>query len=87
MSTPTLPTDPGDREILKEFISTYANREWLRGANVIPNHPSTFRKTLEVHVNYRPVNEMFSIQSFVQKYNIALQFIQVLQEDDKPKTY
>lgn len=72
-----LPNNPKDREILKEFIGTYASHQWLRGANIIENHPTTFRKTLEVHVNYRPINEMVQIQSFIHKYNLAIEFVQV----------
>ena len=60
-----LPTNERDREILKEFISTYASQQWLRGANIILDHPNTFRKTLEVHVNYRPINEMVPLRTFV----------------------
>lgn len=71
-----LPTNEADRQILAEFISTYATKQWLRGANVIENHPNTMRKTLEVHVNYRPVNEMITIRTFVHKYNLALEFVQ-----------
>ena len=72
-----LPTDPKDREILKEFIGTYASHQWLRGANIIDNHPTTFRKTLEVHVNYRPINEMVQLRSFAHKYGVAIEFVQV----------
>lgn len=72
-----LPTDPHDREILKEFIATYATHEWLRGANVIPMHPTQMRKTLEVHVNYRPINEMVQLRSFAHKHGVALEFVQV----------
>jgi hypothetical protein len=72
-----LPTNEKDREILKEFIATYASHQWLRGANIIENHPTTFKKTLEVHVNYRPINEMLHILSFTNRYNLALEFIQV----------
>jgi len=72
-----LPTDEKDRQILAEFIKTYATHQWLRGANIIDNHPTTFRKTLEVHVNYRPINEMLQVRSFVHKYGLAIEFVQV----------
>lgn len=79
-----LPTNEKDREILREFITAYASKQWLRGANVIENHPNTFRKTLEVHVNYRPINEMVSIRTFAHKYNVALEFVQVeVSHEDK----
>ena len=79
-----LPTDEKDRQILAEFIKTYHTHEWLRGANVIPDHPTQMRKTLEVHVNYRPINEMVQIRSFVHKYNLALEFVQVdVNHEDK----
>jgi len=72
-----LPSDPKDREILKEFITTYASHQWLRGANIIDNHPTTFRKTLEIQVNYRPINEMVQLRSFVHKYGLAIEMVQV----------
>lgn len=79
-----LPTNEKDRQILAEFIQTYASHQWLRGANVIENHPNQMRKTLEVHVNYRPINEMVQLRSFVHKHNIALEFVQV-PVNDEPK--
>lgn len=72
-----LPTNERDRQLLAEFISTYATHQWLRGANVIDDHPNTMRKTLEIQVNYRPINEMVQIRSFAHKYGVALEFVQV----------
>lgn len=72
-----LPNNEQDRQILAEFIKTYATQQWLRGANIIENHPTTFRKTLEVAVNYRPLNEMVQIRSFVHKHGLAIEFVQV----------
>ena len=72
-----LPNNEQDRQILAEFIKTYATHQWLRGANIIENHPTTFRKTLEVHVNYRPLNEMVQIRSFVHRHGLAIEFVQV----------
>ena len=70
-----LPTNPQDREALKEFVSTFWDRQWLRGANIVENHPTQMRKTLEVAVNYKPLNEMLQIRTFVEKHNLGLEFV------------
>jgi len=72
-----LPKNETDRQILAEFINKYHTSQWLRGANVIENHPTRFCKTIEVHVNYRPVNSMVELLSFAESKGCALEFIQV----------
>jgi hypothetical protein len=67
-----LPTNEQDRQILAEFIQTYHQRQWLRGANVIENHPERMCKTLEVAVNYKPVAEMKELLEFAHSKHIAL---------------
>jgi hypothetical protein len=66
-----------DRSILREFIQTYASHEWLRGANIIENHPLKMRKTLEIAVNYKPMYEMNKILEFSDKHKLALHMFEV----------
>ena len=72
-----LPTNEKDRQALAEFIQTYHTHQWLRGANIVENHPTRLCKTLEVAVNYRPVNEMVELLDFTSKNGLALEFVQV----------
>lgn len=72
-----LPENPKDRAVLAEFIQTYHNHQWLRGANIVELHPTRLCKTLEVHVNYRPVRENMELMSFAEKHGVALEFVQV----------
>jgi len=72
-----LPTNEKDRQALAEFIQKYHTHQWLRGANVIENHPTRFCKTLEVAVNYRPVRELPDLMDFAQQRGLALEFVTV----------
>ena len=67
-----LPTNETDRQNLAEFITRYHTKQWLRGANIIENHPTHMRTTLELKVNYKPVAEMKELLEFVHNKNIAL---------------
>jgi len=72
-----LPENEKDRAVLTEFIQKYHTHQWLRGANIIENHPTRMAKTLEVCVNYRPVREMNELMEFAHKHTLALEFVTI----------
>lgn len=70
-----LPTNTEHKRILGEFYDTYKNKQWFRRAELIPNHPTHMRATLEIHCNYTPVLEMKDILPFFTKYNLGMEII------------
>lgn len=64
-----------ERSVLAEFIKKYHTQQWLRGANIIHNHPQKMGTTLEVHVNYKPLYEMQDLLSFTAKNNLLLHIV------------
>lgn len=70
-----LPDSPEDRRILGEFYDLYKDRQWFDRAEIVENHPTQMRKTLEITVKYNPLLEMKEILNFIRKYNLALEQI------------
>ena len=64
-----------DRNILGEFYNGYSTRQWFHRAEIIEKHPKHMKKTLELSVNYNPVLEMKEVLSFTQRYNMAIDII------------
>lgn len=67
-----LPDSHEDRLNLGEFYNTYKDRQWFERAEIIDNHPTQMRKTLELLVRYNPLLEAKEILSFTNKFNLAL---------------
>lgn len=67
-----LPAGQEDRRILGEFYDTYKDRQWFDSAELVENHPTQMKKTLEVFVAYNPLLEAKELLTFTQKYNLAL---------------
>jgi len=67
-----LPDNQEDRRILGEFYDTYKDRQWFERAELVENHPTQMKKTLEIVVNYPPLLENKEILEFTHKYNLAL---------------
>jgi hypothetical protein len=71
-----------DKQILKEFILTHGNKQWfiqdprVCAVNIVYNHPTKLKKTLQMVVNYRPMYEMNEILEFVRKHDIELDIIE-----------
>ena len=64
-----------DRQALGEFYNLYSGKQWFGRAEIIENHQTQMRKTLELIVNYPPLLEMKEILTFAQKYNLAVETI------------
>lgn len=66
-----------DKALVKEFVEKHWNAQWFKKEYpplLIANHPNTMRKTLEVVVDYKPLNEMKHIYAFGDKHKIAIEF-------------
>jgi hypothetical protein len=67
-----LPNNEADRNILGEFYNLYNNAQWFERADIVENHRTLMKKTLEITVKYNPLLEAKEILGFVHKYNLAL---------------
>jgi hypothetical protein len=76
-----LPVGQEDRRILGEFYDTYKDKQWFDSAELVENHPTQMRRTLEVSVAYNPLLEAKELLTFTQKYNLAL-VINILRTPD-----
>lgn len=70
-----LPANQEDRRVLGEFWDLYKNHQWFRSANIVENHPTQMRKTLEINANYKPIVEIKDVLSFTHKYNLAVEWV------------
>ena len=71
----TMPTGQEHRRILGEFYDINKNRQWFKRAELIENHPSHMKPTIEIYCDYTPVLEMKELLEFTTRYNLALNFV------------
>lgn len=76
-----MPNNGEHKRILGEFYDTYKNKQWFRRAELISNHPTHMKPTLEIHCNYTPVLEMKDIIPFFTKYNLGMEIISRSHQD------
>lgn len=70
-----LPDNQELRRVLGEFYDSAKDRQWFERAELVENHPTHMKKTLELHCKYNPVLEMKEILSFCHKYDLALEIV------------
>jgi hypothetical protein len=63
------------RLALGEFYDINKNKQWFRRAEIVENHPTHMKTTLEIYCDYNPVLEMKEIFQFTNKYDLALEII------------
>jgi hypothetical protein len=63
------------RLALGEFYDNSKTKQWFRRAEIIENHPTHMKPTLEIYCDYNPVLEMKDILQFIDKYGLALEII------------
>ena len=63
------------RLALGEFYDGCANKQWFHRAEIVQNHPTHMKDTLEIYCKYNPVLEMKEILQFTSKYNLALEIV------------
>ena len=70
-----LPSSNEYKRILGEFYDKYKNKQWFHRAELIENHLTHMRPTIEIYCNYNPILEMKEIVPFISKYNLGLEII------------
>jgi hypothetical protein len=67
-----LPHEPRLRLALGEFYDGAKCHAWFERAELVENHPSNLKNTLELYVKFNPVSEMNKIFQFAHKHDLAL---------------
>ena len=72
-----LPDKQEDKVALGEFYDIFSKMQWFERAEIIENHPTKMKKTLEVLVRYKPLLEQKEILTFTAKHNVALEMVEI----------